>query len=425
MLGEMDAVDARSDAPLMGAAPSHKIAAAKLHVLHLDPIKAKLGAKWDKLSALVHTLFEKSLRRAQGPGDHFLLVDEMSYVVTFHDLSLEEASVACAAVAQEVCDMLFGADVDDISIRALVGPVPAALLENAATKGAQITELLERIGGEIVVTPHENPKIVWETIGTSMPAPAVSAGAWNDRALLLAEQVGLKVGYFPVWELAGRKSSTLFLSAFSRTSESPVSARSALRGVEMPRIVNFETTLLQAAAEYAQAVHAAQKHCALGVSVSYETLSGFHSRIHYIGALKSIHAPANCPLLLCIDQVPDGTPVGRLAEIVAMLAMPNVRIMVQFESLRVLPELGIRLGAVGIGGVLPHNCDTATAGVIAQKLVRRATEQKAFAFLHGLDTEVGLDASLNSRVRFGSGRAIHAGRILTGKDPIPDFPLRA
>lgn len=427
MRAEVGLADPRSDAPLGESVPasSHKVAAAKLHLLHLDPIKAKLGPKWDKLSALVHSLFEKSLRRAQGPADHFLLVDEMSYVVTFHDLSLEEASVACAAVAQEVCDMLFGADVDDISIRALVGPVPAALLENAAAKGVQITELLERMGGEIIVTPHENPKIAWETIGTSMPAQTVPAGEWNDRALLLAEQFGLKVGYFPVWELAGRKSSTLFLSAFNRTSESPVSARSALRGVEMPRIVNFESTLLHAAAEYARTVHAAQKVCALGVGVSYETLSGFHSRIHYIGALKSICVPADCPLLLCIDQVPDGTPVGRVAEIVGMLAAPNVRIMVQFESLRNLPELGIRLGAIGIGGMLPHSCDAAGAVAIAQKLVRRATGQKAFAFLHGLDNKALLDASLNSHVRFGSGHAIHAGRILSGKEPIPDFPLRA
>ncbi|MBA2588847.1 MAG: hypothetical protein H0U98_09515 [Alphaproteobacteria bacterium] len=420
----MDATGARLDGPLTeSAAASREVAAAKLHVLHLDPIKAKLGAKWDKLSTLVHTLFEKSLRRAQGPADHFLLVDEMSYVVTFHELSLEEASVACASVAQEVCDMLFGADVDDISIRGLIGPVPAALLESATASGAQITELLERIGGEILVTPHQNPKIIWEK--ASVPATAVSAGAWNDRALLLAEQAGVKAGYFPVWELAARKSSTLFLSAFNRTSESPISSRSALRGMEMPRIVNFETTLLAAAAEYAQGVHAAQKHCALCVSVSYETLSGFHSRIAYIGALKSIQVPADCPLLLCIDQVPDGTPVGRLAEIVAMLAMPNVRIMVQFESLRALPELGIRLGAIGIGGVMPYNCDTATAGTIAQKLVRRATEQKGFAFLHGLDNDAALDTALNSHVRFGSGRAIQAGRIFSGKDPIPDFPLRA
>jgi hypothetical protein len=424
MLGEMNATDARSNVPPTGGS-SHKVAAAALHILNLEPIKAKLGSKWDKLSALVHTLFEKSLRRAQGPADHFLLVDEMSYVVTFHSLSLEEASVACASVAQEVCDMLFGADVEDISIRGLIGPVPAAMLESATASGAQITELLERTGGEILVTPHQNPEIIWENIDTSMPAQTVSAGAWNDRTLFLAEQAGVKVGYFPVWELAGRKSSTLFLSAFNRISDSPVSARTAMRGAEMPQIVNFETTLLQAAAEYAQAVHAGQKRCALGVGVSYETLSGFHSRIHYIGALKSIHVPADCPLLLCVDQVPDGTPVGRLAEMVAMLAMPNVRIMVQFESLRALPQLDIRLGAIGIGGTLPHNCDPAAANAIAQKLARRATGQKAFALLHGLDSEAALEASLNSHIRFGSGSAIHPVRIFSSKNPIPDFPLRA
>jgi len=159
--------------------------------------------------------------------------------------------------------------------------------------------------------------------------------------------------------------------------------------------------------------------------VTYETLSGFHSRIHYISALKSIHVPADCPLLLCVDQVPEGTPVGRLAEMVAMLAVPNVRIMVQFESLRALPQLDIRLGAIGIGGTLPHNCDPAAANAIAQKLARRATGQKAFALLHGLDSDAALEASLNSHIRFGSGSAIKGLRIFSSKDPIPDFPLRA
>ena len=102
---------AHFDSKEMKSAPASvqgQVPAAKLHVLQLEPIKAKLGPKWEKLSALVHTLFEKSLRRAQGPADHFLLVDEMSYVVTFHNLSLEEASLACASVAKEVCDLLFG-----------------------------------------------------------------------------------------------------------------------------------------------------------------------------------------------------------------------------------------------------------------------------------------------------------------------------
>lgn len=399
-----------------------KVPAAKLHVLQLEPIKAKLGPKWEKLSALVHTLFEKSLRRTQGPRDHFLLVDEMTYVVTFHDLSLAEASLACTCVAKEVCDLLFGADIDDLTIRGLVGLVPPAMLENAGDKGMQLTELLERIAGEITVTPRDNPEAAWEKTLTPAPVPT---GEWINRAHFLAEEVGLRIGYFPVWDLAARKSASLFLSAFNRSNETPIGVRHALRGIEEPRIAHFETTLLQAAAEYAQMVHAAQKICALGVGVSYETLSGFHSRIHYIGALKSIRTLADCPLLLRIDQIPDGTPVGRLAEIVTMLSMPNVRVTLQFESLRSLPEMDVRMGVVGIGGALPPHCDVATAVAQAQRLVRRTSGQKAFAFLHGLENDALTEAALKCHVRFGSGHALGGGRHYTGTEPIPDFPLRA
>jgi hypothetical protein len=413
------------EAPKISSVPAwaqDKVPAAKLHVLQLEPIKAKLGVKWEKLSGLVHTLFEKSLRRTQGPRDHFLLVDEMTYVVTFHDLSLEEASLACASVAKEVCDLLFGADVDDISIRSLVGLVPPAMLENAAANGLQITDLLDRTGGEIVVTHGNNPEAVWQDAPKPAPVPT---GEWISRAHFLAEEVGLRIGYFPVWDLAARKSASLFLSVFNRSNETPIGARHALRGIEEPRIANFETTLLQAAAEYAQMVHATQKICALGVGVSYETLSGFHSRIHYIGALKSIRTLADCPLLLRIDQIPEGTPVGRLGEIINMLNMPSVRITLQFESLRSIPELEMRLGAVGLGGALPPHCDVPTATALAQRLVRRAHGQKAFSFLHGLENHELVDAALKCHVRFGSGHAIGGGRHFTGNEPIPDFPLKA
>jgi hypothetical protein len=295
------------------------------------------------------------------------------------------------------------------------------MLENAAAaKGVPITEFLERTGGEIIVTHRDNPEVVWENVEKPAPVPT---GEWIHRAHFLAEQVGLKVGYFPVWELAARKSASLFLSAFNRSNETPVAVRHALKGIEEPRIAHFETILLQAAGEYAQTVHAAQKVCALGVGVSYETLSGFHSRIHYISALKSIRTLADCPLLLRIDQIPDGTPVGRLGEIVTMLSMVNVRITLQFESLRNLPELDVRLGAIGIGGALPPHCDVPTAVAQAQRLVRRASGQKAFSFLHGLDSDVLVDTALKNHVRFGSGRAIDAGRHYSGNEAIPDFPL--
>src|ERR1700709_2518077 len=64
------------------ASGAAQVSAAKLHVLQLGPIKDRLGDKWPKLSGLVHQLFEAAIRTAQGPRDHFVRLDELSYVVT-------------------------------------------------------------------------------------------------------------------------------------------------------------------------------------------------------------------------------------------------------------------------------------------------------------------------------------------------------
>lgn len=404
------------------------VPAATLHVLQLEPIKAKLGDKWEKLSELVHKLFEKTLRQIQGPADHFLLVGEMSYVVTFHDLSEAEASVACASVAKKVCNLLFGADIEDIAIRGLIGLASPAMLKSAAMSGEKIVELLEREGGEIIVTHRTDPAAAWHEIKKSqrLPRRSWAPDGWIGKAHGLARRMRLKIGFFPMWDLRSRSSASLSLSTYSGDDKDEFpSTRHALKGSEEPQIANFEIALLYAAAEYAHRVHATEKICALGVGVSYETLSGFHSRIHYLTALKAIQTVATCPLLLRIEEVPDGTPLGRLAEIVAMLNFPDLRVTIEFQSLRTLPQLEARLGVVGIGSALAQNCDVDAAAGIARKLSRLAREQKTFAFLNGLRTDALLGAALDNHIQFGSGRAVVNGYHYTGLETVPDLPLRA
>lgn len=405
-----------------GRLAAEEVAAAKLHVLHLDPIKAKLGEKWERLSNLVHKLFERTLYQAQGPRDHFLLVDELSYVVTFHDLSLEEAGLACATVARKVCELLFGSDIDDIAVRSLVGPVSSALLSGKVGDAVRIAEILERRGGEIIVTPTSGAP------GWLGPSKSRAAAQWQPRGWIkkvheLAGDTGIRTGYFPVWDLKNRQSASLYCSAYSGADRTMIGIRRAMARANQSRIVETEVALLNAAAEYAHKVHAAQKVCALGVGVSYETLSGFHSRIHYIGALKAIQTIPSCPLLLRVEQVAPGTPLGRLAEIIAMLGMPNVRVTVEFQSLRTLPELDIRLGVAGLGGSL-KNIDGGNLAAAVQKLARRAAEQKAFAFLHDIDTDEMLAVAMQNDIRFGSGNAIDRTRCYSGDEQVPDLPLQ-
>lgn len=401
-----------------------QVPAAKLHILHLDPIKAKLGDKWAKLSGLVHKLFEKALRNVQGPSDHFLLIDEMSYVVTFNTLSLEAASLACASIAREVCELLFGADVEDIAVRGLVGLVPQSSLRDIA--GGAIAELLERRGGEIIVRPgadrhlatHEDRKVKIAVENSG------AASEWIAGGEELFAKNGMAMALFPVWDLKSRKSASVHLGAFSPSGEkAPTPVRRLFRQAHDAHYVEHEIALLRAASAYAQLVHRAQKVCAVSVGVSYETLSGLHARIAYIGALKTTPAATSCPVLLRIERVPEGTPHGRLAEIVNMLGVPNIRPTVEFQSLRDLAELDIRLGAAGIGWTLPADCDALAARGWAAKLAQRAASQKAFSFVQGLKNNDLLAAVQDAGVRFGTGSALGSPLCFGALDPVPNFPL--
>jgi hypothetical protein len=400
-----------------------RVAAAKLHVLRLGPIKAKMGDRWERLSDLVHKLFERSLQHVQGPHDHFLRLDEMSYVVSFHRLSVEEASLACAAIAKETCELLFGADVEDISVRSMISDVPLELFKTGPAAGLKISQLLEEKGGETIVS--------LPSVGIPSALPSTGT-AWTEgegiaKAHYMAGQEGWSMGFFPVWDLQKRQSFSLYASLYSGAApRHPVGVRRALNALSDDRIVEMEVAMLYAAAEYAGRVHAAQKICVLGVGASYETLSGLHSRIRYTSALKAIRAFSDCPVLVRLGPIPVGTPLGRIAEIVAMMNVPNVRVVLEFQTPRSLPEMDIRLGVAGIGAALPVDCDTATAGNIAQQLVRQAAGQKAFTFLNGLSNPALVRSARSIGIRAGSGIALGgANHFYTEKQPVPQFPLLA
>jgi hypothetical protein len=398
--------------------------AAKLHVLHMAPIKDKLAGKWPKLSELVHKLFEGAIKEAQGPLDHFILLDELSYVVTFNGLAFEEATLACAAIAKEVCERLFGGTAAEISVRALVGEFSDGILSNQFKDGAAIGALLELSGREIVVS--NNPKAPPATV--TQVTPGVDDVAWmpintiiKARATVLP--LGLEIGMFPIWELARKTSSCVYALPYSRNRTPKMGCMRRLLAGLPDKVVDGEIALLMAAHAYARRVVNDHKVCAVGAAVSYDTLTSFNSRIRYITVLKSLQICPECPLILKIEEIPAGTLLGKLAELISMLAVPNVRFSLLFGSPGAIPDkINFRLGAAGIGIALPHNCVGALAATFMKKLVHSFSEQKGFVFLEDLEIPELVIAAQASGIRFGTGQALgHA--FLTGVDPVPSFPL--
>jgi hypothetical protein len=390
------------------------VSAAKLSVLNLAPIKERLGSRWGRLSDLVHKLFEKALRGAQGPRDHFVLVGELSYVATFHGVTPDEAGLACAAIAKAVCELLFGEDSETISVRSLIGTVSGPILQLPENAGAQIAQALEQNGKETIISSQK-------TAAAQHPR---EQGYWVEFAHgQSAVRFNQETGLYPIWNLHKKRSQWLMFGRNPRHSGRKSVAAAQRNQTDDNNLAELEIAFLRAAAEYGLKVQQTRQLCAISAGVSYSTLSGFHTRIRYIQALKSIAVSGSCPLFLQIGQIPEGTPLGRLAEIVAMISEPGTRVLLEFENIRRVPVLDIRLGVAGIGTALPDRCDCDEARKIAENLLRRSVEQKAFAFLERVDSSPLIGAIFDAGIHYASGAAPELRQILSGLEAVPKLPM--
>jgi hypothetical protein len=391
----------------VSCAPAIPVQGAKLQVLGLAPLRERLGPRWERLSALVHSLIRKAIVRAQGPKDYFIRLDELSYAVTFCELSADETRLVCDAIAREVCELLFGNAVDEVMVRTVIASMA---LTPDASDGRQLEHEIERGGVEDIVSQD-----------AARPMRFFSAGPLGEieRSWALLLDLKLKLAFLPLWDLRRRKSSAL--RAMPLDAEGRAVRHQAL-GVTTREIADIEIALLRAAIAYAARLNEAGSLCAVGADVGYETLCCYAARNRYIAALREIAPTPRNPLLLRIVEIPSGAPEGRLAELVAMLHRDHVRVATAFEQ--PAPHLETRLGADGIGGRLSQRHEQTSVPEMAERLMREAASQHAFALLEGLDQPADATIVRAAGVRFGEGACL--GQFaLDGRAPVPPLPLVA
>ncbi len=402
-----------------------KVPAAKLHVLALAPLKTRLDTKWPRLSELVHKLFETAIARAQGPGDYFAKLDELSYIAIFRSLTVAEATQVCAAIAREVCQALFGDQVEEVSVRNVVSTVVVPSGSDLPRISKLIEAMLEREGTEIVFaqsTQCTPPMPVAAISETVLKPPAPELDRLADIHTMLSD-FSLKASFFPVWSLQRGLSSSLFLSAVRSGPDKLASLGGLMFDEADPKIAaSIEFALLDAVSAYAGRISAVEQVCALGVGVSYETLTVFQSRIRYITALQKLRLQPSTPLILKIEKIPPGTPAARLGELAAMLKLPNIHVALEFQSLRAIPKFEFRLSAMALGSPYPNSEDRETAVKFIKDTVALCARQKLLLHLSHLDSAEAVQIARRCNVRLGTGTYLSTVRF-TGLEKIPNFPL--
>jgi hypothetical protein len=167
----------------------------------------------------------------------------------------------------------------------------------------------------------------------------------------------------------------------------------------------LDEATLEQALSFARQVAKSENVVAIGASVSFETLAWSRGRRLYQNALRMGGALANPFLVVKIEDVPEGTPSMRIAEIVATVRPFAKRIVLELPAASLWSaDLG-QLGITGLVASLPPESSPSRAAQLAKSLLGAAYTQRAFACMAGIDDAQSLRLVRSLGVHFAYGRA--------------------
>lgn len=91
--------------------PEHAtVAAGRLKVIGLEPIRNKLGEDWQRYADRALAIIRQTLAKRLCPYDVYYEHPDLKYAVIFPTLTEAQAKLKCAFICREICEKLFGTD---------------------------------------------------------------------------------------------------------------------------------------------------------------------------------------------------------------------------------------------------------------------------------------------------------------------------
>jgi hypothetical protein len=146
---------------------------------------------------------------------------------------------------------------------------------------------------------------------------------------------------------------------------------------------------------------------AVAIGVSYETLAWSRTRQLWQAALRAGDVQNSPNIIIKIDDVPNGVPAWRLAELIAGLKPFVKRVFVHLPECDVSFAIGNCIGAAGFcANLAPKSAMTAKTTIVT-RLCRVAATQRALSCVIGADNGGTLDLLRQSGVRLASKPQYH------------------
>jgi len=394
-------------------------AAARLTVLGLDGIKSRVTDQWPVVSERVHAYFEALLQREMRAGDFFQKLDELSYLVFFHDLDATVAHAKCVSIAEVASRRLFGEDTEAVSIRVAVGRITDGIF---AHDSHQILALDDALKAEsfatVIQASHSvgtddkarNQIALAVFDASQVPKFRVLFGNDLDRRYALTEQQ-IGFSYRPVWD----SQKKVILTYICQPVPKHLTVEGAAKRFGLCFVEDAEEACLfdlLVFAEVARRIDALRKdglRVIVACPIHYSTLSRPKSWQRYLLALNAAGAERSRDIAFLLTGVDEGIPNVRLAQEIPKL---STRSRFVFAHFKYRSGLGARFSQTGIHAIGSELASSMLDGrsVLAaiDTLALDASNAGIECFVLGVFNKSSAVGAISSGVRYLEGPAISA-----------------
>lgn len=287
------------------------ILSGNIHLVGLQKVRDRLGEEWPRISDRAQDVALKVLQRFCRADDIFTRYDDLSFLIIFSDLSLDQAQLRCHEIGEEIGRRLLGENfaVEATEISTGVFETDGSLIFNVVDKDDLLQRLMAEKQADTTAAPER------EAADEGLPDFSF---AQIDKTKALAS---MELMYRPMWNLRHKAIANYFATAGAHNVFGDRLWDTALRQEYDGVLSSAEFDIFiarRALRDMAAGVAQGQK-VLLCWPIHFETIAARLGRQAYIELCREIPDAMRQLLIFEIDGIPEGTPQSRLLDVLAVL----------------------------------------------------------------------------------------------------------
>jgi hypothetical protein len=385
----------------IAVAGSGAIVPATIYLFELEPVVSRLASAGSSLAnpERLRAVCEKHVRSIV--ASDLVMFGEMSFYLVVTSCTGLAAAGLASFVNSSLLMLLFGTE--------QLSPDQNITLYRDVTSEASPAVATAKMGALVTTNPPPSPM-----------AEDLNADDADDALYELANngvypEQGVELSFFPVHDLRRKAVSALFCAP---TFAGAVFGHSAFNNLGPAQLPYIDRAILMHSLNFARKLASQGIIVAVGAPVSFETLAWSKSRQIYQRALRSTQAAQTAQLILKLEDIPQGTPAERIAQVVSSLRPFARHIFVHLPDNSVRLTMTGRMGASGLVLSLQRRAALPEVLTHSKWMARAALAQGAMSCIDHVESDESLAMVRSAGIRFAVGN-VFGSQTISGRTP-PD-----